>query len=304
MLNERAQQIVDEFFNALALVNLETCYKLFEKFMTLPAETPDQKIWGRYLEGILANEYHRDWAEGERIFTALLAENLGDEMLGRVLIALGRTYDYQGQWRNAIEAYKQCLAIYQQPDQTIDRVKVWKNLAISYERGYAQGEFSREKLNQGIKYCHLALESLQTIEHPNETELWLEATTWNTLGVIYRSQSEWLPATRCYERFLALAHSLDDPHSIGMASNNLGEVLQQQGPEKWPEARAAYLDALKAYRQFGDQYEQVDVLSNLGSLHEAMSDLEQALAYYDNDLPEMQLHRGDLWSKIWVTFLI
>jgi CHAT domain-containing protein/tetratricopeptide (TPR) repeat protein len=280
MNGQTGQQLIDAFFKALGLVQLAQCRQLLHALEELARQAPEYLNWHTYLTGIMANELEHDWAKGQRIFTALLATDLEPAIHGRVLIALGRTYDYQGCWREALNVYEQCLKLFSRDDQVLDRVKIWKNMAITLEKGFTQSDFREDALYQAITYCRLALETLQASAHPREEERWLEATTWNTLGLIYRNLADWPQAIRCFERRIALGHALNNRYGVGMASNNLAEVLQHQGREKWPEALQAYLEARRIYREFGDTYQEIDVVANLAALYRDMGDLAAAHAHY------------------------
>jgi len=277
MGEQTGQQLIDAFFSALGLMQLEQCQELLQALGELSKQAPAYQSWHTYLNGILANELHRDWATGEHTFRSLLETDLEPALHGRVLLALGRTYDYQGRWREALDIYEQCLHAFDRPDQAIDRAKIWKNMAITLEKGFTQGEFGDEALRQGVQHCQLALEALNGSENPSEGKRWLEATTWNTLGLVYRSLADWPQATHCFERRIALGHDLDDRYGIGAASHNLGEVLQRQGPAKQSEALQAYVKALTIYREFGDRYNEIDLLADLGTLHRDMGESELAL---------------------------
>ncbi len=280
MYEQQAQQLIDAFYQALGLMQLERCQELLQELEELAQQEPAYQGWCTLFTGLLANYRDRDWAEGERLFQSLLQTDPEPALRGRVLISLGVTYRHQGRWHEAMKAYEQCLAVFSRPAQAVDRAKVWKNMAIVLDLGFSQGEYGHDALPQAVFYCQSALAILQDLKHPNDDELWLEATTWNTLGLVYRSLGDWPQATRCFERRIALGHALDDDYGIGAASHNLGEVLQHQGPAQWPEAKEAYLEALEIYRKSHDQYNEIDVLANLAFLHQEMGDYQAALDYY------------------------
>jgi CHAT domain-containing protein/tetratricopeptide (TPR) repeat protein len=297
MHEQRGQQLIDAFYKALGLMQLEQCQEQLQELEDLAQQEPAYQGWCTLFTGLLANYRDRDWAEGERLFQALLQTDPEPALRGRVLISLGVTYRHQGRWHEAMKAYEQCLTVFSRPDQAVDRAKVWKNMAIILDLGFSQGEFDQEALRQAVKHCQSALEVLQVIKHPNEEELWLEATTWNTLGLVYRSLGDWPQATHCFERRIALGHALDDRYGIGAANHNLGEVLQHQGPAKWQEAQQAYLKALDIYRESHDQYNEIDVLANLGFLYQEIGQHEPALDYYSQAIQLSEGLRGGVTSE-------
>lgn len=280
------QDLIDAFFQALNLKHLEQCQAQIEALRRVSENEPPYRAWCSYLTGVLVNERDRDWAEGERIFRALLETGLAPDLRGRVLIALGRTYDYQGRWREALDIYQQCLTHFDQPDHALDRAIIWRNMAITLNKTFIRGELDRDTLPQAVTYSRQALLTLEALEiappaaAPLETIHWNLSATWSTLGLIYQNLGQWSEAAHCHQRDIALGQSLDDLYGVAAAQHNLGEVLQQQGPDRAPEALQAYLAALKIYHQFHDTYNEIDLLANLGSLHREMGQPEAALDTY------------------------
>ncbi len=282
------QQLIDDFFQALNLKHLEQCQEAIAALRQVAKNKPPYEAWCLYLTGVLVNERDRDWAEGERIFRSLLETDLDPDLRGRVLIALGRTYDYQGRWQEALDIYKQCLVHFNQPHQDIDRAIIWRNMAITLNKTFIRGELDRPTLQQAVAYCRQALLTLENLEanltasSPSDTIYWNLSATWSTLGLIYQNLGEWSEAAHCHRRDIALGQTLKDFYGIAAANHNLGEVLQQA--ERAPEALQAYLAALKIYREFNDTYNEIDLLANLGSLHRDMDQPDAALDYYGQAL--------------------
>ncbi|HEX9925091.1 MAG TPA: tetratricopeptide repeat protein, partial [Anaerolineae bacterium] len=284
------QQLIDAFFQALNLKHLEQCQAHLEALRRVSQNEPPYQAWCSYLTGVLINERDRDWAEGERVFRTLLETDLEPDLRGRVLIALGRTYDYQGRWQEALEIYKQCLTHFDQTSQDVDRAIIWRNMAITLNKAFIRGELDRNTLQQAVTYCRRALLTLENLESdpsptiPSDTIPWNLSASWSTLGLIYQNLGDWSEAAYCHKRDIALGQSLNDLYGVAAANHNLGEVLQQQGPAGAPEALQAYLAALKIYRDFHDTYNEIDLLSNLGSLHRDMGQPDAALDYYQQAL--------------------
>jgi hypothetical protein len=65
MTQPSGQQLIDSFFSALALMQLEQCQEQLEALTDLAKQDPAYGNWSIYLTGVLANERDRDWAEGE-----------------------------------------------------------------------------------------------------------------------------------------------------------------------------------------------------------------------------------------------
>ncbi len=298
MPKQSGQQLIDDFFEALDLMDLEQCQACLQMLDNVAKEDPSYQDWHTYLTGILTYKQDNDWAKSERIFRSLLATDLSPELRGRVLIALGIVCRHQGHFQEALDTYQQCFDVFNQPDQALDRAKVWKNMAIVLEVGFSQGEFDDKALSQAIEYCQLALNVLQDLDQPDKSAQWLEATTWNTLGLIYRNLSDWVAATRCFERRITLGQALNNHYGVGIANHNLGEVLYLQGPDQWPAALQAYKTALEIYQEpeFDDQHRLVDVLTNLALLHHDMGDLDQAQDDYQQVIERIEDLRAGVTS--------
>ena len=272
------QNLIEAFFAALELRNLDGCEAALTQLQSLSHRQPTYVPWCAYLDGILINERHRDWARAERIFSHLLQGNLDQPLRGRVSLALGRTYDYQGRWAEAICAYERCLPIFAELVQPVDQAKVWKQIAISYNNGFTRGDFGPQALQQAIAYCRLALGALEPVSAPPRNVALLKGSVWNTMGLIHRNLGQWNEAISCYQQDLAICSSLDERFGMGLSYGNLGEVYQERG--NWPQALEAYQQALIIIREFDDRYEEAEALANLAFLHQEMREYERALDYY------------------------
>jgi CHAT domain-containing protein/tetratricopeptide (TPR) repeat protein len=274
------QDLVQAFFTALELRHLDQCEDVLEQLRLRSLKQPIYQLWWAYCSGILANERDHDWAEAERIFSRLLSADLEPPFRGRVLLALGRTYDYQGRWTEAISAYEQSSAIFAAVGQTLDLAKVWKQIAISYNNGFTQGDFDLGSLQKAVGYCQQALDILDPSPDMPSHIAWLKGSIWNTMGLIRRNLAQWDEAIDCYEQDLAICRLLDDRHGLGVSYLNLAEIYQRQAQARWPEALTAYQQALSLMREFHDRYIETDVLANLGFLHQEMGEHTLALDYY------------------------
>jgi len=291
------QDLIDAFFNTLEGRKLDQCENVLEQLQSLSQEQPAFAPWCTYLEGILANERDRDWAKAERIFSHLLIADLDPALHVRVLLALGRTYDYLGRWQEAIDAYKQSLPLFIEVGQPLDRVKALKNIAIACEKGFAHGDLGHESLEYAEHCCRRGLEMLQASSESTRGLRWLEATTWNMLGLVYKHLQRWDEAIQCYQRRLELGLEFKDQFGIGVAHGNLGEIHQLLGPDHWPQALAAYQEAWTIFREFGDTYEEVEVLANLASLHQDMGNPSMALDYYERAIHLIEGLRAGISSE-------
>ncbi|MFQ5872674.1 MAG: CHAT domain-containing protein [Dehalococcoidia bacterium] len=301
MLNESddrdLQNLIEAFFAALEIRDLDQCEAVLAQLRALSCAQPAYAPWCAYCEGVMANESDHDWAEAERIFSRLLLTDLNPPLHSRVLLALGVTYEYQGRWAEAIGAYERTLRIFAQLRQFVDQVKVWKNMAIAYRRGFTRGDFGPEALERAIACCQSALDVLDSITDLPDDLAWLRGSVWNTRGLTHRSLGQWDQAMTCYQQDLDICRSLNDRHGIGVSYLNLGEVYQKRGRDNWPAALEVYQKALSLIREFKDCYLEVDVLTNLGLLYQEMGKYELALDYYSQAIDLIEDLRAGISSE-------
>ena len=291
------QELIEAFFAALNLRDMDACEVALTHLQSLTRRQPTYEPWCAYLNGILVNERDRGWAEAERIFNRLLLTDLDPSLRGRVLLALGRTCEYLGQWEEAISAYEDTAVLFGELGRPVDQAKAWKHMAISYRRGFTRGDFGLDALQRAMKYCQSALDILAPMEDPQPDVVWLKGSVWNTMGLVNRILGRWDEAIACYRRDMSICRSLDDRFGLGLSYGNLGEIYQKRGSDTWSEALESYRQALTIIREFDDRYEEVEVLANLGFLHQEMGDYACALDYYGQAIALIEDLRVGLTSE-------
>jgi CHAT domain-containing protein/tetratricopeptide (TPR) repeat protein len=270
------QKLIEEFLSALHLRRLDQCQRYLQLLEGLALQHPHLHTWYSYLNGIMAFEAEGNWSKAEQIFATLLQIELEPELRGRVLYALGRAFDIQGRWNDAIATFEQIIA----SGQTIEKAKAWKHIAITYRNGFAQGDFDTAALQRAIAYCQLALHALGSVSSASSDIHWLIGSVWNTLGLIHMNLGDWDQAVTCYQHDLTICQLLDDQHGIGISYLNLGEIYQKRGQANWPAALDSYQQALQIFREFDDPYLEADILANLAFLHQEMGQTEIAINNY------------------------
>lgn len=289
----QARMLIEEFFEAVQLRRLKRCQALLDSLGTLAHEQPSFEPWCLYLQGILTFESQNDWAAAEHIFAQLLQTSLEPDLHQRVLQALGRTLEVQGRWQEAITVFKQIVAL----GSPLEKAKAWKHIALTFYFGFTQGDFGPDVLRQALENCQSALEVLQPIMNSSPDVTWLEGSLWNTLGLVYLCLAQWDEAISCYEKDLAICHTLEDRHGMGLTYGNLGEVYQKRGRDNWPAALAAYQQALNLIREFDNRYDETEALANLAFLHQEMGQFEIALDYYSQALQLIEDLRTNISSE-------
>lgn len=274
--NIDGQSVIGAFFHALEQRALADCEAAIAQLQVLTEQQPIFGLWSQYFEGILANERDHNWAKAEQIFRRLLQEELDLALRGRILVALGRTYEYQGTWLDAIDTHEQSLEIFIALDQPFEQAKAKKQIAIACCRGFIAGAFGIEWLHKGETHCD---EALALLKQAHDSQ-WFFGSIFSTLGSINTYLQRWEQALDYYQRDLAICEQLSDQHGMGVSYLNLGEVYQRRPAPDWRRALHAYQQALAILRQYQNRYLEADVLTNLGSLYQAMGEPEQALVYY------------------------
>jgi CHAT domain-containing protein len=291
--------LVAEFFQAVNLRKLALSHSLLTQLDEMASTQPHARPWARYCRGILAFEESRDWAAAEQIFSSMLESPLAPAMHARVLYALGRTYLIQGRWQQAIGAYEQLLQTSEATDQPLEAAKARRQLAVCYCKGYASGDLGEALLPRGVDHCRSALALLSQQKDAGSVQqlTWLTGSVWNTLGVLHSYLQEWQEALACFAQDLACCEALDDRHGMGLTFNNLGETYHKQGAGGWAKALTMYTRALELVREFGNVYEEIDVLRNLARLHVDRDELVSARAQYTRAIELIEQLRTGVSSE-------
>mgnify|MGYP003335751723 CR=1 FL=1 len=155
---------------------------------------------------------------------------------------LGRFYEAQGLYQQAVPYYEQCLILSEQRlgKEHPDVATSLNNLALLY---HAQGKYTEA---EPLYLRALAIGEKQLgKEHP------YVATSLNNLAGLYRNQGKYAEAEPLYLRALAIREKqLGKEHpSVATSLNNLAALYRNQG--KYTEAEPLYLRALAIREKIG-----------------------------------------------------
>ena len=292
----QTQKIIRDLQQAFRLHQREPVENLWRLLETLVLQQPALNPWLVYFQGYRLFEFERDWGRAEHLLTELLQAHLEPILRGHTLYLLGRTLDAQARWLEAIAAFDQSLALWTKQQELVEQARTWKHKAISYHKGFTQGDLEAGGLSQAEVDCQAALTALKTIPNSSSDISWLEGTVWNTLGLIYVSLNRWDEAITCYQHDLNICQELGDLHGMSFTYGNLGEVYHKQ--RNWSAAQTTYEQALTIMRKFENHYESLEPLANLALLHQEMGQLEIALDYYGQVIQVIETLRANISAEM------
>jgi CHAT domain-containing protein len=293
------QSQIEQFMTAVLLRRLEECRQLLQGLEAAAQHDHDLRLWCRYLRGILSFEEANDWAEAERIFAALLDQVLTSELRGKVLYALGRTYDVQARWQEAIATFEQARTHAEAHGLVVEAAKAWKHVAICYENGFVQGEYAVAELQQALLCAERALALIEPFLHddPADDLLWLAGSVWNELGSLNMYLGRLEEALACYQRDLSFCRQLEDWHGVGISLLNSGEIHQKLGAAHSAEARTAYEQALALFRTYENKALMADALADLALLEAEMGNSVTALGHLHEAIDLAESLRAGISSE-------
>jgi len=277
---------IDAFFDGIGWRSLKQSQSALAGLQAVAIQQSEFRPWYHYLTGILTNEFkddgHYNWPKAITIFRDLLAlDDLDDDLYlrGKVLLALGRTYEYLGSWDEAIDVYEKSLNIFIELDQTIDQAKVLKQIANVWYRKFNQGTARDEDLLREIANCQRALALIEPVTVSDINALDEKGKILNTIGLLYFSLNKLAETLDYYSQELAICRKLNDPYGQALTLGNLGEVRQKLG--NLSSAQVAFETALKIIQRVGDLYEEIEVRANLGYLYQQWEKHDLAIENYN-----------------------
>lgn len=271
------ESIIEAFYAAVNLRRFDEGEQLLAR-LAARAACGD---WCTYLSGVLASQRDNDFAAAERLYRAALSSPAASPLLrARIRVALALAAWRQGRWSAAIESARSSLAIFQDLGRSVDQAVALRYMAISYRRAFETGEFGPERLEEAVSTCQQALAILADGHEDTPRGQQIQAVTWNSLGLLYRTLGRWAEAVLCFERYLAAGQARGDPETIGYAHGNLGTIYTLMGPAHWPQALESLGRALAQIRAGDDPLEEIEALANLAHIHALMGQLDAGLASY------------------------
>ncbi|MCC8250214.1 AfsR/SARP family transcriptional regulator [Saccharothrix luteola] len=195
------------------------------------------------------------------------ARVLGDiRAQAETLNALGVAHQTSQRHTDAVDAYEQALALWEELRDHAGAARTLTNIAVVH---YLAGRY-RDAVEQGERVLALRL---------GEDDAFGEAVAHTALGGFHLRLGDPARALDHAQRALTVFEKLANRFGVAAATLNLGHVHRQAGePDR---AATCYHDALIRFRELGDQRHEGEALCGLGSVHLARGGLSLARDHLD-----------------------
>lgn len=188
---------------------------------------------------------------------------------GNLLQEIGGIYIKVGQYDKALEIYQEALVLYWQIGDLRGEASLYNQLGLIYQW---QGDYN--------KALEVYQQSLQIYRSTGDQER--EGQTLNNLGTLYYHQSQYERAIEVYERALTLFEEIKNEPGQGSIFNNIGLVYLQLGEAI--KALDFYEKSLRIRQKIGDSKGVGVTLHNMGLAYGKRGDDRQALEFYERAL--------------------
>ncbi|QJB29658.1 CHAT domain-containing protein [Limnospira fusiformis SAG 85.79] len=199
---------------------------------------------------------------------AQTSETEAEELQKR--LDLGFQKSRQGQPLQAIETFKQALAIAQTIASREGEAFAYFGLGFNYHHiGQPQ---------QGLTYFQQALPIMREISDRTG-----EAATLNSIGGLYHDIGQPQEALTYFQQALFITREISDRRQQATTLNNIGAVYHAIG--QLQEALTYFQQALPIRREVSDIRGEAATLTNIGAVYHAIGQPQEALTYYLQALP-------------------
>ncbi|MCC3606940.1 MAG: CHAT domain-containing protein [Microcoleus sp. PH2017_29_MFU_D_A] len=175
----------------------------------------------------------------------------------------------QGQARQAIETWRQILAIARQLQNRKNEALAFLGLGFNYDN-IGQPQQALDSFNQ-------ALPIMRSVGFR-----FGEAATLNNIGGVYDSIGQFQQALKYYNEALPIMQSVGDRFGEAATLNNIGGVYNNIS--KPQEALKYYNQALPIIQEVKDRIREAATLSNIGTIYNSISKPQSALKYHNQAL--------------------
>ena len=229
------------------------------------------------LRGTLANLWFelRLYPRALQTYQAILDDPSARSYHGGVYHQIGRVYQEQQQWQQALAACQRALELQEQHGQQHQLGSTHHQIGIVYQQ--------QQQWQQALDAYQRALELYE--QHGQQHQM---GGTYHQIGMVHQEQRQWQQALASYQRALALQEQHGQQHKLGDTYHQIGIVHQLQ--QQWREALAAYQRALELKKQYGQQHKLGSTHHHIGMVYEEQQQWQQALDAYQRALKLHEQH--------------
>ena len=217
----------------------------------------------------------RDYPRALQTYQALLNEPSARSYHGGVYHQIGRVYQEQRQWQQALDAYQRALELQEQHGQQHQLGSTHHQIGMVYQE--------QRQWQQALDAYQRALELKE--QHGQQHEA---GDTHHQIGIVYQQQQQWQQALEAYQRALELKEQHGQQHQLGSTYHQIGRVYQEQ--RQWQQALDAYQRALEFKKAHGQQHEMSSTYHQIGMVYQEQQQWQQALAAYQRALELYEQH--------------
>ena len=186
-----------------------------------------------------------------------------------ISIKLGHVLELIGEWAQAENIFRECLAVAEQKNDRLCRARFSAALGgLLLSKG--ENSAARELLHSAIGLY----EALGDVEGTARTVL--------NLGILHWNLSDYAEALVCFQRSLKLYEKLEDPKGISAAIGNIGIVHKITGD--YDSAERLYERQAAICRETGNREELHIALGNMGIIHWVRGDFSRAMACFEKKM--------------------
>jgi len=251
-------------------------------------------LWAHYFSGILAEEQARDWAEAERHYLDVLAQQPTPLLNAQVYLSLSIAYDKQGRWPESLRACQASIVKWRQVGDNVKLALALRQMAVVYCNSVDYGGYTTANLQKAKDLCLQALDCLSATK-ANPSQPFFVAVTWQVLGRAYCTNGEYGRAIACYTQYLQMAQKHSYDFHVGFAQWSLADSYHLSGEKA--QALRYYTDALTYFQATDDHYNLFQVLARLGVLYKKLGQPTQALDAFGQSLTLLETVRSGVSTE-------
>jgi tetratricopeptide (TPR) repeat protein/CHAT domain-containing protein len=241
-----------------------------------------QSTHNRKREGTTLNNIGRVYDDQGRYAEALnylrqalvIQRAVGDRAgEGDTLHNIGGVYHDQGRYAEALDYYQQALVIQREGGNRVVEGATLHNMGAAYE---SQGQYAN------------ALDSYQQalVIAREVGDRMVEGATLHNIGRVYDAQGQYAEALATYQQVLAIWQEVGNQVGESNALNTIGEIYRRQG--RYADALDVYRQTLVIAREGGDRADEGAILNNIGRVYDDQGQYPEALGYLQQALVILQ----------------